>query len=162
MRGVPSHGDLAVLAVAEIATERNHRPHQERRHERKEWGQPEDEPIGTLGKEVFFEEQLDAVGKRLEESEGTSLVRADPVLHPGDDLALEPHHEHRDDETNDKHDQHLDQHEDDRAERQISEQIVYCQHHRLSIRTSVTALAASMSSPTWTPGWLNAIQAVPR
>ena len=54
---------------------------QERRHERQVRRQPEHEPVGLLGEQVFLEEQLDAVGERLQQAERTGLVRADAVLH---------------------------------------------------------------------------------
>ena len=59
----------AVVAVGEVAAERDDRPHQERRHEREVRGEPEDEAVGPLGQEVFLEEQLDAVGQRLQDAE---------------------------------------------------------------------------------------------
>jgi hypothetical protein len=47
----------------------------------------------------------------LQQTEGARLVRADAVLHARDRLALEPHHQHRGDETDDEDHEHL--HEDD-------------------------------------------------
>ena len=88
----------AVVAVAEVAAERDHAPHQERRDEREVRRELEHEPVGALGDQVLLEEQLDAVGQRLEDAERAGLVRADPVLHAGDHLALEPDHQHRGDE----------------------------------------------------------------
>ena len=49
-----------------------------------------------VGKQVLFEEQLRAVRERLQEPERPGAVRADPVLHVRDHLALEPdHQQHR-------------------------------------------------------------------
>ncbi len=40
--------DDAVVAVAEVAAERDHRPHEERGHERQERGEPEHEPVRSV------------------------------------------------------------------------------------------------------------------
>ena len=91
----PNHVDDAVVAVAEVTAEGDHRPHEEGRHEGEERRQPVDPAVGAVGQEVLLEDQLHAVGERLQETERSRLVRPDAVLHAGDDLALEPDHEHR-------------------------------------------------------------------
>ena len=139
--------DRAVLAVAEVAAERDDRPDQERRDEREVRRQLEHEPAGVVRDQVFLEEQLRAVGERLQDAERTGLVRADAVLHPGDDLALEPDHQHRADEADDEDHQDLEQHDEDVAERQVTEQQWVECDHRVSILTSTTGAVQSMRSP---------------
>ncbi len=77
-------------------------------HERRHYGQVrrqlEDERVGALGRQVFFEEELYPVGERLQYAEGTRAIRPDAVLHVGDQLALEPDHEHdRDQKGSERH-----------------------------------------------------------
>ena len=52
----------------------------------------------VVGDRLLLEEQLDAVGERLQHAVGTGAVRADAVLHVGDDLAHAPDVEHHRDE----------------------------------------------------------------
>src|ERR687897_323544 len=106
--------DSATLAVAEVAAEWDHRPHDKRRHEREERSHAVHEAIGAVGHEVFLEDQLHAVGERLQDAERSGLVRPDAVLHPGDDLALEPDHEHGGNEPEAEDDEDLDGDDDDR------------------------------------------------
>jgi hypothetical protein len=68
------------------------------------------------GNQVFFEEELDAVGERLQDAPRAGFVRADAVLHLGDDLALEPDHEHHGDEQQRERDDDLEQHDEHVAE----------------------------------------------
>ena len=73
--------DDAVVAVAEVAAERDDRPHEERRHEGEERGEPEHDAVGAVGQQVLLEDQLHAVGERLQQAERAGLVRPDAVLH---------------------------------------------------------------------------------
>ena len=82
-----------------------------RRDEREVRRELEDEAVGPLGHQVLFEEELRPVGERLQQPEGSGAVRADAVLHVGDDLALEPDHQHHRDEQDAEGDEHL--HDDD-------------------------------------------------
>ena len=52
---------------------------------------------------------------------GPALFGADAVLHAGDDLALEPHHQHRADEADDEDDDDLDEDDEDVAEVEIAD-----------------------------------------
>ena len=75
-------------------------------------------PVGGVGHRLFLEEQLDAVGERLEQSERAGAVGTDAVLHARDHLAQEPdvqehrqqhEHEHRDRlADHDQHDREVD------------------------------------------------------
>ena len=55
----------------------------------------EDDLVGGLGDDVLLERQLHAVGEALQQAEGAVHVGADAVLHPGDDPALPPDVEQR-------------------------------------------------------------------
>ena len=61
----------------------------------------------VFGDRLLLEEELDAVGQRLQHAVGAGLHRAQPVLHVGDDLAHEPHVEHHRDEQEREHDDDL-------------------------------------------------------
>ena len=78
-----------------LVAERDDGEGEEARHHREDGASLVRPPIGEPRPEVLFEEQLDAVGERLEEPERTPPVRADAGLHVGDDLALRPHDEER-------------------------------------------------------------------
>ena len=78
--------------------------------------QLEHETVCLIGQQVLLEEQLDAVGQRLEDAVGAGAVRSDPVLHVGDDLALEPDGQHHRDEEHPERDEDLDSDDDHRAE----------------------------------------------
>ena len=65
----------------------------------------EDDLVGGLRDDVLLQRQLHAVGEALQQAERAVDVGADPVLHPGDDPALEPDVEQR---------QHHQDHEDQR------------------------------------------------
>ena len=88
----------------------------QRRQERQVGRQLEHDAVGLGRHEVFFEEELDAVGERLQDAEGTRPVRPDAVLHVGDDLALEPDHQHDRDEEHDEGDDDLHDGDDEDAE----------------------------------------------
>ena len=88
------HG--ALLLLGELAADRDHREHEERGDQRQERGEDEHAPVGAVGQQVLLEEELDAVGERLEDAERAGAVGAEPVRHVGVHLALEPdHEEHR-------------------------------------------------------------------
>src|SRR4029077_13604847 len=155
--------DGAVLAVAEVAAQRDDRPHEERRDEGEERGDAEHDAVGARREQVFLEDQLHAVGERLQQAERAGLVRPDPVLHARHDLALVPDHEHRADQADDEDDDDLEQDEQDRRpEQALFDQWIDRQHQMRSIRTSVTGAVASMISSTVPPGWLNGDHTVPR
>ena len=59
------------------------------------------------GRKLLLEEQLDAVGQRLQDAERPGPVGADAVLHVGDDLALEPDHEQHRHQQHDEDDDAL-------------------------------------------------------
>jgi hypothetical protein len=105
-------GDDAVVAIAIVAPKRNDCERQERRDEGKKRGKREHELVRTTRKKVFLEEQLDSVGQCLQQPERTGFVGPDAILHSGDDLALEPHHEHGGHESHHEHDQHLQHHDE--------------------------------------------------
>ena len=70
-------------------------------------------PVGRRRDRLLLEEQLDAVGERLEHAEGPGPVRADAVLHVGDDLAQAPDVEHHRDQQ--QHERRRRLADDDRA-----------------------------------------------
>ena len=45
----------------------------------------------AIGHQVFLEEELDAVGERLQQAEGTGAAGSPAVLHAAEDLAFEQH-----------------------------------------------------------------------
>ena len=57
--------DRSVVTVGEIASERDHGPHQKRGHECEERSNAEYERVSLLWNEVFLEEQLGSIGKGL-------------------------------------------------------------------------------------------------
>jgi hypothetical protein len=86
-----------------------------------EWRDQVHHAVRAERHDVFLREQLDHVGERVEQAEhgdavDVGAVRADPVLHHGALLALDPgdhrrdrRHHHEQDEQ--RLDQHLDDHE---------------------------------------------------
>jgi hypothetical protein len=102
----------------ERARQRDDREGQEGRQHRHVGSQAEDRPVGGIGNRLLLEEQLDAVGQRLEDAERPGPVGADAVLHVGDDLALQPdrdqdgHQQQGEDEhrlaDDDQHDREID------------------------------------------------------
>ena len=109
-RGV---GQLQRRALAEDAhrrPERDHRERQERRDRGDDRGQEVDRLVGQRRHDVFLERQLQPVGEALQVAAPADPVGADPLLHPGDDLALEDDREqrqqHQDGEDADDLDEH--------------------------------------------------------
>ena len=51
----------------------------------------EERAIDGEGRQVFLEEELDAVGERLQKAEGADAGGAPAILHATEDLALEQH-----------------------------------------------------------------------
>ena len=80
-------------------------------------GQPEDGPVGGVGDGLLLEEQLDAVGQRLEDPERTGPVGADPVLHVGHHLAFQPDGDEHGDEQQGEDEQRLA--DDDEHDREV-------------------------------------------
>ena len=61
--------------------------------------------VGVDRRHRLLEHELHAVGDAGEQAERAPAVGAEPALHVGDDLALEPddeHHEHAEDEEHDE------------------------------------------------------------
>ena len=56
-----------------------------------------DDAVGSVRRDVLFDQKLDDVGKRLDQTEGPHPIRAETVLKARDDLALHPHEEDIDD-----------------------------------------------------------------
>ncbi len=114
-------GGLAICSKHRVtrdvqrAADGNDREGDDRGHQREVGGELEDEAICVVGDEVFFEEELDAVGQGLQQTEGTPALGSDAALHVRDRLALEPDH-HRDrthqrgpaDDESDEHDEDVD------------------------------------------------------
>ena len=68
----------------------------------------EDDAVGAGRDDVLLEEELDPVGDRLEEPEGTHPLRADPILHVADHLSLHPDDERNAEQHESEDDQNLD------------------------------------------------------
>ena len=149
--------DDAVVAVREHPADRHHAEDDERGHHREQRREAKHERIGAFGDQVFLEEELDAVGEGLEDAPGPGDVRPHPVLHVGDELALEPDHEH--DRHEQQHERQHDLQRDDQDHRRVDvalQQRVAAdlgeqRDHGVSTRTSVTAAVASMRSVARTP-----------
>ena len=103
------------LVTGEVPCDRHHGEHEEGRDQRQVGRQLVDERIRLDRGQILLEEQLDAIGEGLEDTEGTGPVGADPVLHVGDELALEPHHQHHADHQRGEGDHDLEQHDQDLA-----------------------------------------------
>ena len=104
-------GDHAPLAIAEVATQRNDGKCEERRNKHDVRRKLEDETVGALRNEVFFEEQLCAIGECLQQTPWAGLVGSDAVLHASNHFAFEPHHQHGGHKAHHKNDKHF--HQDD-------------------------------------------------
>ncbi len=63
----------------------------QRAGERDDRRDDEERALGGKGKQVFLEEELDAVGERLQQAEGADARGSPAVLHAAEDLALEQH-----------------------------------------------------------------------
>ncbi len=87
-------GDHSVVVAGEVAGDGHHREHHEGGYQRQVGRQAVHERIGADRRQVLLEEQLDAVGQGLQDPERAGPVGADAVLHVGDELALEPDHQH--------------------------------------------------------------------
>ena len=57
--------------------------------------------------------------ERLQDAPRAGLVGPDAVLHAGDDLALEPDHQHRRHEAEHEDDEHLHDHDEQRGPQQV-------------------------------------------
>ena len=67
-RVVPEDADHAVVAVGEVAAHRDDGEDHEHRHHGEVGRQEEHEAVGALGEDVLLEDQLDAVGQRLQDA----------------------------------------------------------------------------------------------
>src|SRR5580692_6919397 len=70
----------------------------------------EDELVRGPRDDVFLQRQLERVRDRLQQAERPGPVRPRAVLHPADDPALGPDHEHRGQQQEEEDDAHLQQH----------------------------------------------------
>jgi hypothetical protein len=61
--------------------------------------------------DVFLQRQLERIRDRLQQAEGPGPVGAGPVLHPADDAAFRPDHEHGREQQEDEDDPDLQQHQ---------------------------------------------------
>jgi hypothetical protein len=71
----------------------------------------EHQPVRVAGDDVFLQRQLERVRDRLQQAEGAGPVRARAVLHPADDPAFRPDHEHRGEQQEEEDDPDLQQHQ---------------------------------------------------
>src|SRR5690606_13977617 len=115
---------------------------------------PEHEPVGAVRDEVLLEEEPHAVREGLEDAERPRPVGPEPVLHVGDDLALEPDHQDDGDEQAAEPDEDLQQDDEDvlEADAALEERVVHHggEHQPTSTRTSQTAWSAPTSTPAST------------
>ncbi len=101
----------------------HHREREERRQERQVRREEEDLAVGGVGHRLFLEEELDAVGQRLEQPERAGAVGPDPVLHARDHLAQEPDvHEHGDQYEREHRDRLADHDQHDREVDAVGEE----------------------------------------
>ena len=128
-RVVAEDRDDTVVAVVEVAPERNDRKQQEGRDERQERGQDEDPFLGLLRHEVFLEEELDAVGQCLQDPPRAGQVRPDPVLEVADHLALEPDHQHGRHEQQHEDQDDLEDHDEHGRQVDIEQKRIDGEHH---------------------------------
>ena len=68
----------------------------------------EERALDGEGHQVFLEEELDAVGERLQQAEGADAGGAPAVLHAAEDLALEQHRVGDRRQRDDEHDDDLE------------------------------------------------------
>ena len=116
-------GDLQVRAVPEDrdrAADRHDAEQQERGQDRQVRREPEHGAVGRRGDRLLLEEELDAVGQGLQHAVGTGAVRADAVLHVGDDLAHAPDVEHHRHEQEHEREHDLDQHDREHRPRHVT------------------------------------------
>ena len=98
----------------------------ERGHGRQVGREAENGSVGLCGQQVLLEEELDAVGQRLEQAPRAGAVGPDAVLHVGNDLALEPdHHQHRNQQEDERDDDLEDDDEHHREVDAVGEQRVH-------------------------------------
>ena len=110
-------GELQRGVVAEhrhLGPERDDREREERRYRRQDRRQEVDRLVGQHRDDLFLEGELHAVGERLQRAPRADAVRADAVLHPADDLALEHDREQRHDDEEREDGDDLDQDDPDR------------------------------------------------
>ena len=165
---VPEDVDDAVVAVLEDTAERHDAERDERGDHREQRREAEHEQVGAFGQQVLLEEELDAVGQRLQHAPRPGDVRPDAVLHVGDELALEPDHQHHADEQHrereddlerdDEHDREVDIAVEERIAAGRGEHV----RHGVSTRTSVTTAVASIRSAARMPGRLKPSDTTPR
>ena len=80
----------------------------ERAGERDDGRDDEERALDGEGHEVFLEEELDAVGERLQQAEGADAAGSPAVLHAAEDLALQQHGVGDRRERDDEHDGDLE------------------------------------------------------
>ena len=101
--------DDAVVAVGEVAADRDDGEDEERGHERRYGASRNTKRIGPLRVDrSSLKNDLMPSARVCRMPNGPALFGPDAVLHPGDDLALEPDHEHGGDEQEDEADDHLE------------------------------------------------------
>ena len=76
--------------------------------ERDDGSDDEEGALGGEGHEVFLEEELDAVGERLQQAEGADARGTPAVLHAAEDLALQQHRVGDGHQGDDEHDDDLE------------------------------------------------------
>ena len=89
--------------------ERDDREREERRDRGQDRGQEVDRLVGERRHDVFLERQLQPVGEALQVAARADPVGADPLLHAGDDLALEDDREQRQHDQDDEDADDLDE-----------------------------------------------------
>src|SRR4029077_13145145 len=99
-----------VVEDRDFGAPRDDREGDEGGRRRQDRGDHEHQLVHPGGDDVLLERQLERVGDRLQQAERAGPVRARPVLHPGDDPALRPDHEHRREQQEEEDDADLEQH----------------------------------------------------
>ncbi len=113
---------MVVAGDVDLGAEGNHRDGNQRHEHREERRQQVEELVDVRRHHVFLGDQLDDVGKRLQQAVRTHAIRAHAHLHVRDHFALHPlqirQHVHQDGD----HDRDLDQRDDV----VIIEQVAHC------------------------------------
>ena len=86
MASIPAYNRYAdsVLMPAmnqQVLAEGHHQPAEDHRNQHQHWAEGEQQAVSPGRNDVFLEDELEAIGHRLENAEGAGIFRTDALLH---------------------------------------------------------------------------------
>ena len=104
--GDPKEDANANIADQQILAKGNDQPGEDHRHDHQHRPQGEQQAVSPGRNDVFLDQQLEAIGEGLQHTQGTGVLRSNPLLNSGGDFAFKPNGDQHAHHCGDQHQKH--------------------------------------------------------